>query len=90
MFELDAVKQALDIARDCVRGHDKDTVKRMDVFARDRSRRMANEGSNCAFSEAKIIRFASEAVSKNVGGEIGNLGSAKDLVPLVRKASKGL
>tara|TARA_R110000850_G_scaffold42170_3_gene108495 strand:- start:1160 stop:1315 length:156 start_codon:yes stop_codon:yes gene_type:complete len=51
---------------------------------------MADEGSNCAFCEAKIIRRAGEAMPKNVGGEVGNPGSAKDPVPMVWKTSKGL
>lgn len=88
--ELDAVKEALDIACNCIRSHDEDAVNRVDVLARNRSRRMADECSNRAFCEAKIIRRAGEAMPKNVGGKIGNPGSAKDPVPMVWKASKGL
>jgi len=36
-LELNPVKEPLDVARDCIRGHDKRRIKRIDVFARHRT-----------------------------------------------------
>ena len=44
LLEFDAVEQALDVARDRIRSHDKRRIKRMNVLARDRALRVTNKG----------------------------------------------
>lgn len=67
LFECLAVEQALDVARDGVRGHDKRRVERMDVFACDRAFRMADQRCDRRFGKSEIVRNARETVTQDMG-----------------------
>jgi hypothetical protein len=80
LFELDAVEQSLDVARDRISRHDERRIERMDIFTRDRHLRVANEGRDRDLCEAEVIRDACKAVPQHVGGDVGEW---RELVPVV-------
>jgi hypothetical protein len=71
LLEFDAVKQALDVARDRIRSHDKRRIKRMNVLARDRALRVTNKGRDRDLGEPEVVRDACEAVPQYVRRDIG-------------------
>ena len=84
--ELDSREKALDVSSDGVGCHNQYAVERMDIFARNRSRRVSNERRDRTFCEAEIIGRTCEAVAEDMSGEVWNLGAAEHPVPLVREA----
>ena len=72
----------MDVAGDRVGGHDQGGVERVDVVARDRSLRMADQGGDGDLRETEIVRDAGEAVAENVRGDVGQGRVREDLLPV--------
>ena len=88
LLELLPVKQALNVAGDRVRGHDQGRVERVDVFAGDGALGVADQGRDRHLGEAEIVADAREAVSQDVGRDIGERRVLEDLLPVVRETAE--
>lgn len=87
LLKLYSVKETLDVSRDSADGHDQDGVERVDILARDQSRRMADECGDRAFGKTEIVCETREAMPKDMGREVGQFGVEENLRPLIGKAA---